>query len=660
MSEEGLVELVEGVIPDQSTSNGEQSLLEDQLVAAAQQTEGDMVTDTAQQSPGEDENSVIVLEESSAPTNRRKSTRARKAPKPVDSETTVMKEKRKYTKKRKSEAIIADIPIPQSVQKKAKKTITPSPKIVDPEGPVDVPPIEIGEGQLVDPTPTREKKPQKKWRPADVPPIECLVFWSKKVSCKIKTPIKPDIIVSEIADVPPSPLLDSEVQLPVPVIEAIPLDDPATPDSPRKSKKQIQEEIFKKSQPSVLRFFAATKQTELGIEDSRSSSASKRSGKAPDRPDLALYMQVWKESKLAAKKRLKNRKIFLLKSRNEPVKVLDIAELPRSEKYGVGKPLARPRPIYIAIHDRERPPVKLIMTHMSLNVCRRRPLAQDTVIDYEKDSDEEYEEEKEGEDLNSNPADAEEEAENEEGSEADSFFVSDGHFSDADELSDDEAVVARRRRQEMQVDSQGKATLQLVTFGPADLENLDTADCSENETSASVKWFKLLRDEAGINIFDPSSYFRIDTGEDEKKQPVKVEKPVVDWVPIRPELAKFVHGKASNVDSLCAEFKAMRPELSANAIKTEIRTMAAWTKRPEINSRVAWYVKPELMDSLGLTEDEMLALAMERRIVKDLPIVAVNKENQPAPGTHAGQQSILQFKPPPPSENVEEREPIRN
>lgn len=86
--------------------------------------------------------------------------------------------------------------------------------------------------------------------------------------------------------------------------------------------------------------------------------------------------------------------------------------------------LPQPRPIYISIHDRERPPFKMIVTHRSKLISRRKPLGVDAVIDYEKDSDEEYEEEKEGEDLNSNADNEEENNELEEGaeSEADSFL----------------------------------------------------------------------------------------------------------------------------------------------------------------------------------------------------------------------------------------------
>jgi hypothetical protein len=484
--------------------------------------------------------------------------------------------------------------------------------------------------------------------------------------------------MTEVPDIPPTPTEDSDVVVvvePLEVPHAPPEEITGTP-ADKRSKKQIQEDAFRKTQPSVFNFFASKPaisspgRTDVDVDVSRSSCSSSRPAVAglvrralftAETAELSAYAQVWKESR--KKLKAKNR-VFVIRPKGESTREARQSELVISSKtlivYGGDSLNARTRskmvrPVYIAIHDRERPPVKLIMTHQSRNVNRRRPLAADSVIDYEKDSDEEWEDEKEGEDLSSN-VDAEEEAElaAEEGSEADSFFVSDGHFSDADELSDDEAVVARRRRQEMNVDEDGKATLQMVVFGPADLENLDTADCSD-DGSVNVRWFKLLRDEAGITILDPNTYFKLDSLEDEKKskKEVKPEKVSIDWVPIRPELARFIHGKASNVDSLSSEFKQVRPELSGNSIKTEIRSIAAWIKRPEIQSRVAWYVKPDLLENLGLTEEEMNALAMERKIVKEPP-APTGKENQPLFKQTSSTLTLVPFK------DVEDREVVRN
>jgi chromatin assembly factor 1 subunit A len=277
--------------------------------------------------------------------------------------------------------------------------------------------------------------------------------------------------------------------------------------------------------------------------------------------------------------------------------------------------------------------VKLIITHRSTLVDRRRPLASDALIDYEKDSDEEYEEEKEGEDLNSNAED-EEGAEEAAESEADSFFVSDGHFSEDEALSDDEAVVARKKRQEMRLDSEGKATLQLITFSPADLMAAVVMESNDSSSDPCAAWLVLLASEAVITVLDPLNYFNAEP-EDEKKPrkkeakpAVTAQKPVIDWATVRPDLAKFIHGKTTNIDSLCAEFKVLQPDLSANAIRTEIRTMAAWTKKPEFNSRVAWYVKADLFEQLGLTEQEMAALiqpsppVMVKEMLRFEPVVS--------------------------------------
>lgn len=325
------------------------------------------------------------------------------------------------------------------------------------------------------------------------------------------------------------------------------------------------------------------------------------------------------EKKKEGKRDSKKLRIFFLRSavRGDPVKILNRSELPvkRGSVYVGDNPgtrirLTQPRPIYVAIHDRERPPVKFILTHRSTSVVPRKPLAADALIDYDKDSDEEYEEEKEGEDLNSNAENILDEEEGDVESEADSFFVSDGHFSEDDALSDDEAVVARRQRQEMSLDSEGKATLQLIAFSPSDLLQISSKNLLDSASDPShAKWLALLESEAVISVIDPLNYFNTEPEDEKIKKRKESAKPVIDWAAVRPELARFIHGKTANIDSLCSEFKILQPEIiSSNALKTEIRTIGMWTKKPELNSRVAWYVKPELFEQLGVTELEMAAL----------------------------------------------------
>jgi hypothetical protein len=87
----------------------------------------------------------------------------------------------------------------------------------------------------------------------------------------------------------------------------------------------------------------------------------------------------------------------------------------------------------------------------------------------------------------------------------------------------------------------------------------------------------------------------------------------------------------------------MFPEISANAIKTEIRTIAAWTKKPELSNRVSWFVKPELFSELGVGDEEMLALVQERKVT--------------APVTTVQQSLVLK---PVDQTPVEDREIVRN
>jgi hypothetical protein len=281
----------------------------------------------------------------------------------------------------------------------------------------------------------------------------------------------------------------------------------------------------------------------------------------------------------------------------------------------------------------------MLIAHASTGVSGRHPLGSDSIIDYDRDSDEEWAEENDGEDLNSNADDEEEEEEaavdtgdQEDAQSENSFFVSDGHFSEDEALSDDEAMVARRRRNEMSVDSEGKSTLQLIVFTPGDLETNDT-DYSHEPNHA--KWFKLLWEEAGVKIYDESHFFAEPiVPVVEKIKPVKLEKPPKPEKPVvdRVELAKFVHGKIVNIDSLISDFRAQYPDLSANALKTEIRSIASWTKKPDLMPRIAWFVKPELFVELSLSEEDMMGLITERMPVS-------------VPPTKAPVGSVLPFKP---------------
>lgn len=665
------------------------------------------VTDVVQAPPE-------VIEEQTS--NRRKSVRPRRpriVESPAVSTSPSSKPKPKYSKRKIGDATPATAPkgtvspVAQPPKpKRGRRLSSAAPVVAVAEEPTWAPPPAEQQPDADVPTlpedevegTSRDKKLRKKNKiPADVPPIEGLPDYGrmmKKLNA-IARRLRATVIESEIADVPPeaSPeahLLPTDPQfLPAAEIDVIPdpqamLEESSNLSKPpseaaktpgeKKSKKQILEEEFRKHQPSVLKFFGSNKpldgSPEIGeeaMDDTPVEITTPVTGRRcylVGEPELAQYVSEWRVLKMSNLKAPMGR-IFVSKpvaGKSDLSRVLDKSEIgsKKASVYAGDNPvnrvrLRRPRPIYISIHDRERPPVKMIVTHRSKFISRRKPLGVDAVIDYEKDSDEEYEEEKEGEDLNSDADNEEENNELEEGaeSEADSFFVSDGHFSQDENLSDDEAMVARRRRQEMQIDAEGKATLQLITFSPADLANADTDYSNE---PAHAKWFKTIMEEAVVKIADPDNYFNANPAEDDnkvKKQPApkpdkppKTEKPVIDWPTIRAELAKYIHGKNTNIDSLCNDYKVVRPEVSGNAIKAEIRSIASWVKRAELSGKIAWYVKPELFGDLGLNDEEMMTLVNERKVV--------GKEQAPT-GT-------LNFKPAKEdtSQQVESREVIHN
>ena len=90
------------------------------------------------------------------------------------------------------------------------------------------------------------------------------------------------------------------------------------------------------------------------------------------------------------------------------------------------------RKVFISIHDRARPPVRLLA---SVKLQTRRVSAIESFA-YDRDTDEEWEEQHNGEDLDAEE-DEEEEEEAEDDSE-DSFVVADGVWGEGDQLSDDE------------------------------------------------------------------------------------------------------------------------------------------------------------------------------------------------------------------------------
>ncbi len=503
-----------------------------------------------------------------------------------------------------------------------------------------------------------ESFPKKisKFARADVPPIPGLPRYANMRMGKVLPAEKPPLEVE--AAVPPPPEEELMVVLvtePNPVVDIS--SNPGSPDFVKKTTPTAME-LFLKSQPKVFSFAQRKEEkiieAAMGVDyvDDDNENSNAKSNKTTispitviPTPSFELYVSHWKslsKSSLSAPPRT-----YISRDASgvaRPILPHSVGSK-KASVYAGDNPLTRkrslrPRPVYIAIHDRERPPVKFLVAHASLHVDRRHPLACDPLIDYDRDSDEEWAEENDGEDLNSNADEEEEKEECASSDSGDSFLVSDGHFSDDEALSDDEAMVVRKRRGQMVVDSEGKTTLQLIAFAPRDFEKWDLNSCGPNET-AWTKWMQTVVDEANIVVFDPSSYFRVPTMEVAQKQK-KTPPVLVNWTALRPVLARFIHAKSANIDSLSSEFKAIAPLTSQNAIKAEIRSIAAWTKKTELLPRIAWFVKPELFQDLNLDEDEMTKLVEERK------------------SSSASGVNVLPFKPEPTEKNLLDRAAIHN
>ena len=409
------------------------------------------------------------------------------------------------------------------------------------------------------------------WCPADIPPIDGLIIES--TYCEF-------------------------VETPAPKVKKtkVPQIVPESVEPPRNQ------------QPSVLNFFLSKASPEKIIP----STPQNNTCLPVCEPNLESYLVKWKREGTARRKKSFEKKFTFVRKSQMGTVVVNYWEIPGKRPCRARRHV---RPVFIAIHDRERPPVKFIMTYESGSVSGRRPRAADTaLIDYERDSDEEWVEEHDGEDLGDEdePEDPAELAE----SDADSFFVSDGHFSEDDALSEDEAVVAKRRSSG---EERRPGTLQIIALSPADFVN------GSSLPPHYQKWLNLVLSDAKITVFDHESYFKY-------VAPVAALKPKLTHID-RAELARFVHGKSVNIDSLVSEYKALHNADRLSGIKAEIRSMAAWTKGAN-GTRVAWTVKPELFDSLNITSDEMDKLLEERRKI----VVA-------KPPKSASKPELLPFKP---------------
>jgi hypothetical protein len=491
--------------------------------------------------------------------------------------------------------------------KRKRKIKTPPPVVVS-ENP-DIPPIETTTTEVPLSVEKRVRKIPKSAR-ADVPPISGLPKYSNIRMGKVIKPEAPPPVVEDEAAVPPPP---AEEEMTDAIVAEPPVEVVEKPVSPPQAKKPTAMELFLRTQPRVFSFAEKPiPSPEKAIEEVAEVSPSD----TPRVPlwvipsaDFTLYREKWVQLRRSHCRPVE--RFFVAKDPStgavSPISSESIIPKKHSVYSGDGlvrRRMRRYRPVYIAIHDRERPPVKMIMTHQSTAISARRPLAPDTLIDYERDTDAEWVDEHEGEDLVTEPDEEEEKLEEE--SDADSFFVSDGHFSEGDAISEDELVLLRERRDQV-VPVRKIDSLELVPLGPEDFAaaRTGTIDISTPEG----RLMTALLEEEKLVRFEPEMYFR------EISAVKKSTQSRVDWSDIRPKLAKFIHAKTGNIDSLSLEFKLMidNPLISQNAVKSGIRTIANWTKKPELMPRVAWYVREELFQELGLQVDEMMELVQERK-----------------------------------------------
>ncbi|PRP73788.1 chromatin assembly factor 1 subunit A, partial [Planoprotostelium fungivorum] len=154
---------------------------------------------------------------------------------------------------------------------------------------------------------------------------------------------------------------------------------------------------------------------------------------------------------LIEKKSQKERGIKMQKEEMETVKVVSFDDVPQQN----ANLQRNKRMKLLRFHDNRRPSYWGTYSKLSKVIRGRRPFAKDeTLLDYEVDSDDEWEEEPEdAEDLNKSEDEADDEAENSE--EEDDFVVADGYFS-CDEGIQEEGQEGQVSRQKKPIQEEGK------------------------------------------------------------------------------------------------------------------------------------------------------------------------------------------------------------
>ena len=273
-----------------------------------------------------------------------------------------------------------------------------------------------------------------------------------------------------------------------------------------------------------------------------------------------------------------------------------------------GKPL---RQVFVSIHDRACPPVKALMT------VYIPTLKATDYFDYDRDTDEEWEELHNAEDLDKEDDDEEDNSDCQ--SDKDSFVVSDGVFSEADNLSEDEQEFVRRK---------SVTSTRTSSLVPVIIEYSGENQCSNPNASYS-KWAALYSEgKLDMQIYTPDLYFQpieqvVEQPSAVSAKKVKADQDAAVWQRLKPELALFIHGRSQKLEDLAAEFEAVFSEAKDCGTRKVLREIAKFEK-PEGMRRSAWFVGADKIGELGLDTEALTQLALNR------PDQAVQPKRTPA------------------------------
>ncbi|OZJ04712.1 hypothetical protein BZG36_01815 [Bifiguratus adelaidae] len=258
----------------------------------------------------------------------------------------------------------------------------------------------------------------------------------------------------------------------------------------------------------------------------------------------------------------------------------------------------------LQFHENVRPPYYGTWTKQSKHIRPKAPLSRDdSLLNYEYDSEAEWEDEGEGEELRSDNED-DEDIGSEADQEEDDFLVPEGYLSADEEMGSDEdsrPVADKTLNTDKDREKVKRGPIKRVIVGP--IWNLDPVSADVD----LLKGFKVmsLTDDDSIP-YDPYTpippKFRDSTPDTETKPVDAACSPVANKKTFPDEYLTFlvetVHNSQLSIVKLIEETKQKYPSVAKAHVENRIKEIAKKEKRGS-DTKPTWYVDPKVLESVG-------------------------------------------------------------